>query len=76
MSRLMLKKREAEAAVGSLHLDAWGYCSSVFGIIAGTASPEIAAWDLGPGRVGSHALPTIFRPVPIDPRFGEWGLQV
>ena len=44
---MMLKKREAEAAVGSLHLDAWGYCSSVFGIIAGTACPEIAAWIWG-----------------------------
>ena len=32
-----------ETAVGSLHLDAWGALFFIFGIIAGTASPEIAA---------------------------------
>ncbi len=32
-----------ETAVRSLHLDAWGVLFFIFGIIAGTASPEIAA---------------------------------
>jgi hypothetical protein len=39
------------AAVGSLHLDAWGILFFLFGIIAGTASPEIAAW-IGAGSCG------------------------
>jgi len=33
-----------EEAVGSLHLDLWGVLFFILGIIAGTASPEIAAW--------------------------------
>ncbi len=32
-----------ETAVGSLHLDLWGVLFFVLGIVAGTASPEIAA---------------------------------
>ncbi len=38
-----IEEQLKETAVGSLHLDAWGVLFFIFGIIAGTASPEIAA---------------------------------
>ena len=40
-----------EATVGTLHLDAWGVIFFVVGIIAGTASPEIAVL-IGGGSCG------------------------
>ena len=38
-----LEEQLKETAVGSLHLDLWGVLFFISGIIAGTASPEIAA---------------------------------
>jgi hypothetical protein len=38
-----IKEQLRETAVGSIHLDVWGVLFVMLGIIAGTASPEIAA---------------------------------
>ena len=38
-----IEEQLKEAAVGSLHLDVWGVLFFILGVIAGTASPEIAA---------------------------------
>ena len=46
-----IEEQVREAAVGSLHLDVWGVLFFLFGIIAGTASQEIAAW-IGAGSCG------------------------
>jgi len=39
-----IKEQLKETAVGSIHLDMWGVLFVMLGIIAGTASPEIAGW--------------------------------
>jgi hypothetical protein len=46
-----IKEQLKETAVGSIHLDVWGVVFLVSGIVAGTASPEIAAW-VGGGSCG------------------------
>ncbi|HWY80808.1 MAG TPA: hypothetical protein VNY10_02510 [Roseiarcus sp.] len=46
-----IKEQLKETAVGSIHLDVWGVVFVVSGIVAGTASPEIAAW-VGGGSCG------------------------
>jgi hypothetical protein len=37
-----IEEQLQETAIGSLHLDVWGVLFVMLGIIAGTASPEIA----------------------------------
>ena len=46
-----IKEQQKETAVGSIHLDVWGVVFVVSGIVAGTASQEIAAW-VGRGSCG------------------------
>ena len=46
-----IKEQLKETAVGSAHLDVWGVVFVMSGIVAGAASPEIAAW-VGGGSCG------------------------
>jgi hypothetical protein len=46
-----IKEQLKETAIGSFHLDVWGVLFVMLGIVAGTASQEIAGW-IGAGSCG------------------------
>ena len=46
-----IREQLKETAIGSFHLDVWGVLFVMLGIVAGTASQEIAGW-IGAGSCG------------------------